>query len=167
MSKLSVYRADKRTFAAGDFIGTAAHFTTLNPDGLRLEEVFTAAKLASKPARADCLFVFESFPDAEWHWAKMADAILYECEIDDGMILHRGDMRLVDSAGEALRANTDATPQAVRYWEGQNGGNPIWELLVARAMVTRVICADQKLRRLRIQGYRLPSPPAAPPIPID
>ena len=149
MALIKAFRADKRRFAVGQSIGTASEFPERNPSGKQLERVFTAAKPDGKPERIGSLFVFENYDDAEWHWAKMADGILYECEIEDTAILHRGDMKLIDIA----------MPYANRYWTGESTGKPCWELLVAGASITKIICGDQKLRLARMaKGQRLPRP---------
>jgi hypothetical protein len=153
---LKVYRADKRRFNTGEPITTAREFSVLNPDGIQLEDLFTKAKPPGKPARIESLFLFENYDDAEWHWAKMRDGVLYECEIDAASILHRGDMRLIDLAGSELRAGADPLPHAHGYWAGESTDDPRWELLAVEATITTVICADQQLRVARISGHRLP-----------
>lgn len=159
MALIKAFRADKRRFAVGQAIVTASEFPQRNPSGKQLEQVFTAAKPEGKPERIGSLFVFENYDDAEWHWAKMADGVLYECEIGGTAILHRGDMKLIDIAGQQLTAGSDPMPHANRYWAGEGTGKPCWELLVAGASITKIICDDQKLRRARMaKGQRLPRP---------
>ena len=104
-------------------------------------------------------FLVRQCGGAEWHWAKMANGILYECEIQEHSRLHRGDMRLIDLAGSELSSGQDPVPHAQKYWAGEGTGEPIWELLVTSATVTAVISDNQNLRRERLlHGQRLPWP---------
>ena len=156
MTLITVFRADKRRFETGQSITTAGEFADRNPDGRRLEELFDSSRPLGKPARIGSLFLFENCRVAELHWAKMTGGILYECAINPSAIAHRGDMRLVDIAGEALRKNNDPLPYIGGYWAGTGTEKPRWELLIAEAKVTRVICDDQLQRQGVLVGRLLP-----------
>jgi hypothetical protein len=158
VGSIALFRADKRRFVAGESITTAGEFVDRNPDGLLLEDTLDSARPPGKPARIGSLFLFDDFRTAEWHWAKMAGGVLYECSIDLGAVAHRGDMRLVDQVGEALREGKDPSPHVQSYWAGANTPQPRWELLVAGATVTKVICDDQHLRQGVLLGRQLPEP---------
>lgn len=90
MALIKVFRADKRVFSPSDALKTAGEFHKLNPDGEKLEKVLSNCKPTNKPERLGSVFVFESFDDAEGHWAKMQDGMLYECEIEPQSTAHRG-----------------------------------------------------------------------------
>lgn len=158
MGLLIVFRADKRQFVVGQSIRTADEFADRNPDGRRLEEALDSMRPSGKPARIGSLFLFENFRVAELHWAKMSGGVFYECEIEESAIGHRGDMRLVDLAGEALREGRDPAPHVQSYWAGEGTPRPRWELLVAEATVTKIISDDQKLRQSVLVGRLLPEP---------
>lgn len=153
---MKLYRADKRDFNVGDTISTANVFVEKNPEGsLLIEEVFQSAKPKNKLSRIGCLFLFEDEIVAKKHWSKMTDGKLYEVEIDETSVLHRGDMRLID---KAFIATNDSEKQlcAEQYWAGIVTEQPRIEILVKEAIIVGVISKDQVERR----KYLLRWPPA-------
>jgi hypothetical protein len=104
MTKRVFFRADKRPFKSGDPIRTAGEFMSKHPEKGKLAEVaLEKSRPRKKPKRKECLMLFEDEECARDHWAKMKDGKLYRVEIDDDDILHRGDMKLVDAIGEAVK----------------------------------------------------------------
>lgn len=144
---MKLYRADKRDFDVGDEVTSANEFTSKNPDGSEdIERIFEEQRPPEKPKRSGPLYLFDNEVVAKKHWSKMADGKLYEVELREETILHKGDMRFVDEAFLAedslskIRCATD-------YWEGKESDKPRMELLVSRAFVIKIISKDQTERR--------------------
>lgn len=150
---MKLYRADKRDFNVGDEIVSANEFTFMNPDGSQeIENIFEQNRPCGKPERSGPLYLFDDEMVAKKHWSKMADGKLYEVEIRQEPILHRGDMRFVDEAFSAQNSTT-RNRCAKDYWEGAESGSPRMELLVTRAFVTKVISKDQVERREFLKSW--------------
>jgi len=142
-----LYRADKRDFIVGEIIETAGEFTTQNPEGSEeIENLFESARPNKKPIRSTCLYLFEDLTVAKKHWSKMADGKLYEVEVDEALILHRADMRLVDKA-YCTKDEAERNACASEYWSGIETSNPRIEILVENAVVVKIVSKDQNERR--------------------
>lgn len=152
MSTITVFRVDTRQFAALQVFASAGKFQFQNPNGEKLEDHFEAERPPNKPRRIGSLFLFENLADAERHWGKLKDGILYECLIETNSILHRGDMQLVDVAGAEIAAGLDAVPSIAKYWRGEATEKPRWELLATQAVISKLISADQEKRKEKLLG---------------
>lgn len=152
---MKLYRADKRDFNIGDLIVTAGEFTTKNPEGsARIEHIFESVRPENKPTRSNCLYLFEDISVAKKHWSKMTEGKLYEVEIDENLILHRADMRLVDDAFLA-EEESEAIKCASNYWEGQETTTSRIEVLVQNATVTNIVSKDQHERGNFLKSWAL------------
>jgi hypothetical protein len=147
------YRVDRRDFQPGEVIASAKEYLELSPErARRVEELFEQARPENKPRRTESLFLFENLTVAKKHWSKMSDGKLYEMKIAHSAVLHRGDMRLIDIAGDD---NDDEKVQssANQYWSGETTDRPRIEILVATALVTKVISKDQEERRRYLPNW--------------
>ncbi|NJA07566.1 hypothetical protein HC024_17790 [Methylococcaceae bacterium WWC4] len=153
---MKLWRADKRDFNVGDVITSANEFASLNPKGSNeIEQVFEHRRPDGKPNRVGCLYLFENEVVAKQHWSKMADGKLYEVELRDEPILHRGDMRFVDAAFASSDIST-IEKCAIDYWEGIETEKPRIEILATRATIVQVISKDQVERRTYLMNWPPP-----------
>ena len=144
---MKLYRADKRDFNVGDEVTSANDFTSKNPEGSEeIEKIFEERRPTDKPKRSGPLYLFDNEVVAKKHWSKMADGKLYEVELREEAILHKGDMRFVDEAF-AAQDSSSKIKCAVDCWEGKESEKPRMESLVSKAFVTKVISKDQVERR--------------------
>lgn len=149
------YRADKRDFNVGDEIFSANEFVTLNPEGSKAnEDLFELKRPEGKPCRIGCLYLFENEEVARKHWSRMSDGKLYEVELGNEEILHRGDMRFIDEAF-ILPEIAERELCVTNYWAGIETKNPRVEVLVNKARVTRVISKDQVERLQFLKSWGL------------
>ncbi len=156
MSLKTFYRVDKRTFATGDVVLSAREFLAKNPDGsLEIELAFEEKRPKTLPARADCLYVFSSIPDAKKHWSKMTGGKLYEVTVEDDDLLFRSDMTLVDLAFRNRQIAGAVEACADRYWRGEYSEKPIIEVLVLKATVLRVLSNDEAERRAYFRSWAI------------
>jgi len=76
-----------------------------------------------------------------------ADKHLYEVSIEEKDILHRGDLRIYDAIGDALRNGQPVSDLAREFWQGARWPNPRVELAASKIRVKRKI-RDKAPRQL-------------------
>ena len=148
MHKLVFFRADKRPFKTKDPISTAGEFMGKHPEkGKRAELALANSKPDGKPNRSDCLMLFEDEVCARNHWSKMTGGRLYRIEVDEADILHRGDMKLIDTIGERLwqSSTADVSEDTTRYWGGEETGGCM-ETIAKKGVVLEEL-GDEKSRQ--------------------
>jgi hypothetical protein len=143
------FRADKRFFISGQPITTAGQFNAKHPPhGKQAEEFLEGLRPADKPERVTSLMLFESEAVAREHCAKMTGGNLYQVQIDEDAILHRADMRLVDTIGAEFMAGTQpAETLGNDYWSGTMTQKPIVEVLVKQGVVVADLGYSQAERK--------------------
>ena len=152
MSKKLYFRADKRNFRPGDRIRTAGHFMSMNNQlGKAVEKALASARPAGKPARENCLMLFEDENWAREHCARM-NGTLYIVNIAAGSILHRGDMLLIEEMAERVERGKDLFNEARRYWDGGFTKVPCVEVLVRAGTIVDLI-EDEYEREAEFQRY--------------
>ena len=145
---MKAYRADKRDFQPGDVIRSAGEYVgAFSREQRKVERCIDRGRQRHVPSRARSLFVFESLDAAKKHWSKMSDGKLYEVEIDEATIRHRGDMALVEQVHHAFQAGRDIKSLIAAYWNGDLTDAPEIEIMVEDARVMAVISKDQNERR--------------------
>lgn len=73
----------------------------LKPNGKAMERALEHARPTDiKPNRKNCLFIFEDLKEVERYWSPHDGSYLYEVEIEEGAVLHCGDMQLTDLIGD-------------------------------------------------------------------
>jgi hypothetical protein len=145
---MKAYRADKRDFQLGEVIRLAGEYVgAFSRDQRKVERCIDRGRDRHIPSRARSLFVFESLDAAKKHWSKMSEGKLYEVEIDDETIRHRGDMALVEQVHHAFQAGRDIKTLITAYWSGDLTDAPEVEIMVEEARVTAVLSKDQNERR--------------------
>jgi hypothetical protein len=125
------FRADKRSFSAGQDIETAGEFVALHPDaGRRTEQVLSERRPKHKPERITCLMLFEDEEDARNFCCKMSEGKLYAVDVPDEQILHIGDMSLVDEIARQIRDGGGGFEKlADAYWRGEKHDPSCMEIL--------------------------------------
>lgn len=103
-----------------------------------------------KPARSDCLMVFEAEECAREFCARMTGGRLYSVELDDFEILHRGDMRIVNEIGVECGAGRCDTDRCKAYWRSEETAVPCIEISTASAVVVADLAYTQEERKRRI-----------------
>jgi hypothetical protein len=102
------YRADARSFAPGDAMEPQKTYQEAfnvpgREHGKAMEGLLEGCRPEDRPRRSDCLFVFENEVAAERYWRTNDGLFLYEVEIDESEVRHRGDMNLTDAIGGEYR----------------------------------------------------------------
>lgn len=117
--KMRYFRVDKRDFTPGDKIQSAQdYYEKFPPMPKAVEDALEICRPPYKVQRTSCVFVFEEEKCAKKHWSKMSNGKLYSAQLDDDLILHRGDMALMDAMKEMVESGNDISELALKYWAG-------------------------------------------------
>lgn len=150
MSAKHYYRVDKRDVADGDELPAEGNYQSeFDNIGKQAEAILEGVRVSefpSKPARADSVFVTNDLPCAEWYWRTHDKRYLYEVDVDEDAIKHRGDMNWVDAIGDELKRAMTTKPDDARcrelarkYWNEEMSDRPCPEFLLDSVKVqTRV-----------------------------
>jgi hypothetical protein len=145
---MRAFRADKRLFAVGDELSTASEYVRrFDPDRSVFEFVLNLLRPRRLKPRSAYLFVFESLEAARRHWTKMTNGKLYEVEIDESQIKHRGDMALLERAFQSEGWLKRLTSMRA-YWRSEMLETPVVEITVPTATVVQVISTSENERLL-------------------
>lgn len=153
---MQAFRVDKRLFAEGDEIRTASEYVGRFDRRRRFFEfVVDLLRPRRLRRRSEYTFVFESEEAARRYWVKMTDGKLYEVDVDEAEIGHRGDMALLETAFQShkgiIRIRTIR-----RYWKGEMSNAPVVEITSRSAIVRRVIStSEDERRRCLVRTYNL------------
>jgi hypothetical protein len=155
------YRADARSFAPGDAMGPQKAYQEAfdvpgREHGKAMESLLESCRPENKPRRSDCLFVFENEVAAKRHWRTNDGLFLYEVEIDESEVRHRGDMNLTDAIGGEYRKlstpdQTHVRTLADKYWKGGVCDNACIETLVPHARVVKQIKGRSNVRAFLLE----------------
>jgi hypothetical protein len=139
------YRADRRLFKPGDKMRTAGDFISMHSHAFKAaEEALEANRPPGKMPREKCLMVFENIHCAKKIWATMNEGgKLYTVKLDEGDILHRGDMHLVERIATRVKWHDDVSDDARAYWAGQLTCIPCLEVLVRAGTIVDLIGNEQ------------------------
>lgn len=138
------YRADKRPFEVGEVVITAGEFA----DRFKAtHQALERNRPSNKPLRNSQLFVFEDEASARDYWSKLIGGCLYEVSINERSIALCADMQIVEQIAAAIESGTDPTDLCRMYWNEERSDEPIVEILVPSATVTRIVSCSQQERR--------------------
>lgn len=149
---MSYFRADKRDFSPNDKIQSAQdYYGKFSPISKAIEDTLEAHRPSRKIQRTSCVFVFEEEKCAKKHWSKMSNGKLYSILLDDDLILHRGDMALMDEMKKLLECGKDISDLVIKYWAGELSSKPEIEVLAASVEVKEVLskCENERISYLR------------------
>lgn len=137
LSNLTVWRFDPREFRPGELMQpNLAKRPSLKDSELLAERALCEIDPTSAQDRARALYCYELHRHA-YAGAIGYDAFLYELEIDQDDIIHRGDLGFyedIKSSGDGVASQMAAK----NYWSGNDHpSNSIIEILVPRALVIR------------------------------
>lgn len=76
----------------------------------------------------------------------MTGGKLYQVEIDEDSVLHRGDMALMDRMKALVEEGKDVKELAAAYWAGEESTNPEIEIMVEYAVVEKVLSTSDSER---------------------
>lgn len=88
--------------------------------------------------RSESLYVYSDKDMSERDWSFKKGRYLYELEIEENDIIHRGDLQNFHEVVSALGNGLSAEDLVQRYWSGAASGRYA-ELLAGRATVTKVL----------------------------
>jgi hypothetical protein len=116
VAKRTVWRTDGAEFANGQvLLPRGDHTSSLNRKLHEAERLIRQAKSDGAEIRSNCVYVWENYDMAESNWTLEKDKHLYELEIFETDILHRGSAIYVTNlkgvSDEKLKADL-----AKRYW---------------------------------------------------
>jgi hypothetical protein len=135
MTKITVYRHDHRDFKIGEVMPPAGdHYSGLTGDQQKAEDKVRAGRPDGAEVRADHLYVYPHRDMAEEDWKHRKDRHLYELEIDEADIRHRGDLQIFHEVIDAVRIGAPVDEAVRRYWISAADSRYV-ELMVARATV--------------------------------
>jgi hypothetical protein len=159
MEERKYYRVDKRDAAPGEELPAEGNyqqgFDEVGQKAEAILEKVRAATFTEKPARADSIFVTDDLACAESYWRTHDKRYLYEVDIDENAIKHRGDMNWVDAIGGEIKKAILTEPDEARcgelarkYWQGEMSEKPCREFLLDN------VTAGNRLKGLSdLKGY--------------
>lgn len=151
------YRVHHEVLEPGDEVPKSdIFFEEIDEERRDIEEVFEDLRSeGDDPPRKGRRFVFEDLDGAKSFLIRKKSERLFEVEVSQDAILHRGDWNWLNRAME-----NDPESCARSYWSGEPTENPIWEWIVSKAFVVREIEVDSKERanlRSKIYGQSDPN----------
>jgi hypothetical protein len=143
MAERKHYRVDRRNVASGEDLPAEGNYQQGFDDiGRRAEAILEkvrATKFPDKLARANSIFVTDDLGCAERYWRTHDERYLYEVDVVEENVTHRGDMHLVDAIGHELKRAIVSAPDyakceklALKYWSGEMSEDPCKELLLEK-----------------------------------
>ena len=116
-------------------VATEDHLSALSPEKQRAELAIRGGDPRGS-LRGRAVYAFADRRVAERLLADAGGQQLYEMAIEEGDIIHRGDLRIFDEVVEALKAGRCADASIAAYWRGERRASPRVELC-ARRMTAR------------------------------
>ncbi|WP_454655096.1 hypothetical protein [Bosea beijingensis] len=141
---LRAYRYDARDLEVGRIIVPERdHSESLDKSWAVTEAAIRAVSPDKEAIRKDSIYTWESEDWARKAWALEKGKYLYEVEIDEADIRHRGDTNAYGLVKDLLKAGKDPAPALMLYWsgEGVEAQLPRVELLVTKATVVSKMCS--------------------------
>lgn len=140
MGKRTVYRYDDEHYDVGSTISSRGdHLGTLTPDEKIVEKMIRAKLNDGERIRAESLYAWDSVDVAKRLHKYARKKFLYQLEIDDSDIRHRGDVEHFSDAVDAIKTNRNADSSVASYCRSDLKNSPKVELLVSRAVVIAVL----------------------------
>lgn len=139
---MMVYRYDSASYAESDIMRSRGNsFDMLTDDQKIVEIAIRAAVCGGADIRGNSLYTWENEGLAKRLWRLSGKPYLYELEVEDSDIRHRGDLNFYTEALEAIREGNSPSEAIEKYWSGETSVAP-WtepriELLASQARVRR------------------------------
>jgi hypothetical protein len=137
-----VYRYDDECYTPGQCIPTRGDsFNTLTEDQKVVELAVRLALPAGAQIRGESLYTWANEMLARRLWRFSKKKYLYELEIDERDIRHKGDLNWYSAAMDAVKAGRSPHDAVKKYCNGEESGPPYTEprveLLVSQAKMIR------------------------------
>lgn len=141
MSKI-VYRYDDAEYDPGETVRARGDsLETLTENQKIVEAAIRSTEKDSNNIRGTSLYTWENEALARRLWKYSKKKYLYELEVDDGNIRHRGDLNWYSAAVDAVAMGDSPNEGVTKYWSGESAGEPFTEprieVLVSGARVIR------------------------------
>jgi len=138
MATIRVYRYANEDYADGQTIRPCSdHFDRLDATRKDAELALRAVSTEAEAIRKTSLYTWADERLARRLWPRSHSKFLYELEVDEASVLHRGDVSHFWEAQSALKRGGDAGDAVNRYWSGEAAGTPYVEVLLSEAKVIR------------------------------
>jgi hypothetical protein len=139
---MRVYRYDDQEFADGQIIDPRGDsFGTLTDHQKAVEIAIRAALPNGAIVRGNSLYTWADEQLAKRLWPRSKKRYLYELEIDEADICHKGDLNYYSEAVSAAKSGAPIEDAVSKYCAGENAGAPYTEprveILVSKAKVLR------------------------------
>src|SRR5262249_7170674 len=106
MTMRKVYRYDEEDYPEGETITSRGdHFVRLTPAQQRVETAIRKTLENGEEIRIKSLYTWENREVAERLWKHKKETHLFELEIDDADVVHRGDLDFFSAAVDAIKAS--------------------------------------------------------------
>lgn len=137
-----VYRYDDECYNLGKCIRARGDpFNTLTDDQKVVELAVRSALPAGVKIRSESLYTWSSEMLARRLWRLSKKKYLYELELDERDIRHKGDLNWYSAAVDAIKAGKSPHDAVKKYCNGEESGPPYTEprieLLVSQARMIR------------------------------
>jgi hypothetical protein len=137
---MRVYRYDDQEFADGQMIESRGDsFGTLTDHQKVVEIAIRAALPNGAIVRGNSLYTWADEQLAKRLWPPSKKRYLYELEIDEADIRHKGDLNYYSEAVSAAKSGAPIEDAVSKYCAGENAGAPYTEprveILVSKAKV--------------------------------
>lgn len=142
LCKIKVYRYDDQEFADGQIIYSRGDsLSTLTDHQKNVELAIRSALPDGANVRGTSLYTWADEKLARRLWPLSRKRYLYELEIDETDIRHRGDLNYYSEAETAAKLSTPFEDAIRKYCTGLTAGQPFTEprieILVSKATVLR------------------------------
>ena len=138
MCTITVYRHDHREFEEGEKMESPGdHRDRLPPDHKDAEDAVRGAQREGELIRSRSLYTYDSLEMSEADCRLKAGRHLYQLEVGEADIIHRGDLMIFAEVIKAIRVEADTETSAKRYWIPVVGPGRYIEILVRKATVRR------------------------------
>ena len=153
MPKIICYRIDHRDLVAGDIITSPGDHLKILSESLQVaEQILREFSDEKEKLRSDSLYVFGNLIRASKYFIGKK-GFLYELEMDESDVLHIANMLLVNDLSE-VEDGVDAIAIVQRYWDGERSKGDYDELLVTKAVVTKLLYSQADKQMLIKKYYR-------------
>jgi hypothetical protein len=144
LATILVWRYDDQDYPNGRIAASRGdHFAGLTGVQKAAELAIGAAKPDGLKVRSTSLYVWVDQVVAEKLWKLSKKKYLYELEVDQADIHHKGDVNCYSAAMDAIAAGRPPTDPVDRYWRGDDEPPPYYdpriEMLVSHAKVMKKI----------------------------
>jgi hypothetical protein len=128
LCKITVYRCDDQEFADGQIIESRGDsFSTLTDPQKAVETTIRAALPNGATIRGNSLYTWADEEVAKRLWPRSKKRYLYELEVDEADIRHKGDLNHYSEAVSAAKSGAPIENAVGKYCAGENASAPYTE----------------------------------------